>query len=73
MNGGRRRTLRRSDHFRKLITEKKFMEYLARKGKKSTDFSCGWHKNFVLEQLGYEEDFSDDQPMENMTKFHRHC
>ena len=56
--------------FRSLITEKKFLDYLAANKIKKSDASCGWHKNFVLKQLGYVEDFPTEPPKFNITKYH---
>ena len=57
--------------FRELITEEKFIEYLAAQGRKSDEFSCGYHMSFVLRQLGYaEEDFVGDLTNNDIKKFH---
>lgn len=56
--------------FRDLITEEKFKDYLVSIGLKSDDFSCGRHKNFVLKQLGYEEDFPEGEPTFDITTYH---
>jgi hypothetical protein len=56
--------------FRDLITEEKFIDYLISKGFDRADFSCGRHKNFVLHQLGYIEDFPEDGVNLDMTTYH---